>query len=851
MNKQVITIFKGKWYAEDTINLGVIGYDATYNYALDETLDSGLITVSRSTIAEALPPYTLCRIDTYADETIVEKEYWYILQDVVEKVNLISSKPYKHTLSLIEPIKVLERYLLPNNLAFTRTTGAKVYTIADVINRCLNTVLPGVEKPFALQAGTWGSKTAPDFNFTNRNLLEALMEIGRYIGGIPILDMTGFEDASVPYLIKYIMLNEDTTTPSANYLTTSNTTSPALYTDGLRSEVSNLVVKDEQASSYVWPAASTYGYARCALGEELTSSNMEIQLPEPVYHINQFNLRYDNSTSKISYTYVHSGADTTLTHSISLGDYITFENVPIIENTVYAVLPTQHSAIDTTGSQLRLEDVGKYQDTSIYFTSGKNNLYIKGGYQYKQIFNATSDVLTNILLAYLNSLPAPESITINGITYNYWGMTAKNKIPPALISYDDIDSTPTSFTFNVSFVPIFSGVITTKKAANATAMPSNQQASIVDADAWGSNQNAVLNRTALPTITYNMRNGTYQVGDKLAEGYVMAEEKTYLPNSTTSAYTVSRSYHRISTYTALDSRWRETSIPTDGIVNRTFVINEYLIIDNVNTPNDAYFAGIPTIYNMLYNKKSVSGYDTSIADIHTYDTSGNDSHITLPVSSIAIGNSARFSFSFPTNVSAGNAITTDTVNGESKQFSQPIRYADNGYSRRISFNMYGSINTITDAALKRLPEGNDATTFTAPLVALPLTDWYKDSREVMSVNYQLHALSTPQCGFTSDFLATFPYVVNLLGNDAFTLGFYSISKPFNPNNTDITAYGTRKAFTPAMGIANGVITIAATAFSDSKAWVVVDSKSRVLMYSNAMTNGNFDAIYLSCVRETW
>ena len=52
-----------------------------------------------------------------------------------------------------------------------------------------------------------------------------------------------------------------------------------------------------------------------------------------------------------------------------------------------------------------------------------------------------------------------------------------------------------------------------------------------------------------------------------------------------------------------------------------------------------------------------------------------------------------------------------------------------------------------------------------------------------------------------------------------------------------------------MGIANGVITIAATAFSDSKAWVVVDSKSRVLMYSNAMTNGNFDAIYISCVKE--
>lgn len=263
---------------------------------------------------------------------------------------------------------------------------------------------------------------APDFNFTNRNLLEALMEIGRYIGGIPILDMTGFEDnAATTYLIKYIMLNEDTTTSSANYLTTSNTTSPALYTDGLRSEVNNLVVKDEQASSYIWPAASTYGYARCALGEELTSSNMEIQLPEPVYHINKLNLRYDNSTSKISYVYIHQSSSTQYKyHYVSLGDYITYEDVPIIENTVYAVLPTQHSATDVSGSELRIEDVGKYQDTSIYFTSGQNNLYIKGGYQYKYIFSATSDVLTNILIAYLNSLPAPQpTIIINGETYTY------------------------------------------------------------------------------------------------------------------------------------------------------------------------------------------------------------------------------------------------------------------------------------------------------------------------------------------------------------------------------------------------------------------------------------------------
>ena len=181
------------------------------------------------------------------------------------------------------------------------------------------------------------------------------MEIGRYIGGIPILDMTGFEDAAAPYLIKYIMLNEDTITATDNYLTTSNTTSPALYTDGLRSEVSNLVVKDEQASSYTWPSISTYGYARCALGEELTSSNMEIQLPEPVYHINKFNLRYDNRTSKISYLYLHigSGSTTNKSYFASLGDFIKLDDVPVIENTVYAVLPTQHSATDTTGSELR------------------------------------------------------------------------------------------------------------------------------------------------------------------------------------------------------------------------------------------------------------------------------------------------------------------------------------------------------------------------------------------------------------------------------------------------------------------------------------------------------------------
>lgn len=128
--------------------------------------------------------------------------------------------------------------------------------------------------------------------------------------------------------------------------------------------------------------------------------------------------------------------------------------------------------------------VGKYQDTSIYFTSGSNIISVKGGYQYKSLFTYSSDVPTNILLAYLHSLPAPApSIDIDGVTYTYRGITISNRSLPPHISYEDITSTPTSFTFNVNFVPIFSGVITTKKAANATAMPSNQQASIVDADA--------------------------------------------------------------------------------------------------------------------------------------------------------------------------------------------------------------------------------------------------------------------------------------------------------------------------------------------------------------------------------
>ena len=375
--------------------------------------------------------------------------------------------------------------MLPNNLAFTYTADAKTYTISDVINRCLNTIVPGADKPFALQAGTWGSITAPDFNFTNRNLLEALMEIGRYIGGIPILDMIGFEEAgNIPYIIKYIMLNEDILPSTAtNYLTTSNTVSPALYTDGLRSEVSNLVVKDEQASSYIWPAISTYGYARCALGEELTSSNMEIQLPEPIYHINKLTMRYDNTASKICYLYAGVNASgTTVYYYASLGNYIDIADIPVIENTVYAVLPTQHSNNDTTGSQLRWSDVGKYQDTSLYFTSGNNVISVKGGYQYKHVFTHDSDVPTNIVLAYLNSTTPAPSIIIDGITYYYRELTVVNR-PAGNLKYDDITSTPTSFTFNVSFVPIFSGVITVKKDATATAIPSNQQASVVDADA--------------------------------------------------------------------------------------------------------------------------------------------------------------------------------------------------------------------------------------------------------------------------------------------------------------------------------------------------------------------------------
>lgn len=87
----------------------------------------------------------------------------------------------------------------------------------------------------------------------------------------------------------------------------------------------------------------------------------------------------------------------------------------------------------------------------------------------------------------------------------------------------------------------------------------------------------------------------------------------------------------------------------------------------------------------------------------------------------------------------------------------------------------------------------------------------------MAVNYQLHALSTSKCGFTNAFMANFPFIVNLIGDDAFTLGFYSIAKPFNPNNPNIADYGTRKAFTPTIVNTNNVISIVPTSFSDSEA----------------------------------
>ena len=165
----------------------------SYTLKLDESLDSGVLTIPRSTRRDKFNRFSRVEI-SINDSNEIKNTTWLIYTTKVEIDNRLY-KTYNHTIGLIEPTKWLEKFVV-GTLTFTQPLTGTQKTLYDYIER-VRQIVPLV--PRARVFSTRLFKLDPDFiekinnviapqmYLDKKNLREVLVELFKVVNAIPRL----------------------------------------------------------------------------------------------------------------------------------------------------------------------------------------------------------------------------------------------------------------------------------------------------------------------------------------------------------------------------------------------------------------------------------------------------------------------------------------------------------------------------------------------------------------------------------------------------------------------------------------------------------------------------------------
>ncbi len=179
---------------ERTIATSIKVDSLAYTLKLDESLDSGVLTIPRSTRKAKFKRFSRVEIKINDGEQIVETT-WLIYTTKVEIDSRGTTKTYNHTIGLIEPTKWLEKFVV-GSLTFTQPLSGTQKTLYDYLervrqlvplvprNKTNQTRLFKIDPDFATKLATI---TAPQLYLDKKNLREVLIELLKVVNAIPRL----------------------------------------------------------------------------------------------------------------------------------------------------------------------------------------------------------------------------------------------------------------------------------------------------------------------------------------------------------------------------------------------------------------------------------------------------------------------------------------------------------------------------------------------------------------------------------------------------------------------------------------------------------------------------------------
>lgn len=626
---------------------------------IDEALDSAVLTIPRSTRKENYGRFAPLHIVVSDGTNSVDR--WYVTYQTRSELESFGSTPrYTHTLALIEPTKLLEKYIA-GTLTFTQPLGGTQKTMKDVLDRII-TLTPFVKysevsntRVLTLDStfGTYMARVkAPQIYLDKKNLREALIESLKYVNAIPRLTYNGTTWHLTGDFINNRHINITVENGIMDYLNEASGDEFAKKVDIFHENT--IPTEDETATSVYANSISEVITVRDYQNLIIGTDSFQLQLTNKAYKVLSVSCVYGHNASTL--------------YELDLTDYF-----PVKE--VYNTYELQNSATNYRGSKR----------CSGYWTYGIDMLEgIDTSYGWFGIDLPLNNIISDaILLQYSDT-----------VSFDYASSKDKISFQVEYIPYIETDRSEqyredtTDFDLSSNF------------DYDETSIIINPSERINSSYQLTKNAFGQIQRIGVNTVAFSLKhktlepyngsnNGIYSQGDYTNDGYFVTKiELIYATTYVIARYEMSKNFNRYAQFVNIPKEFRpyEVTLTKSDYTLKRDVIMRMKFIELSSTSSVFHSSSnlVTSFMNTFRSTTFTSPLSLALIKKSTTGVSYNNEAVLMPLILIAEKNTLKFKVDFSDTKLAGKKVITSS-NNEQKQVSYTY---DDGTIDHIKVELY-------------------------------------------------------------------------------------------------------------------------------------------------------------------
>ncbi len=339
--------------------------------------------------------------------------------------------------------------------------------------------------------------------------------------------------------------------------------------------------------------------------------------------------------------------------------------------------------------------------------------------------------------------------------------------------YDYID-----LSFQITYTPFINGRARQERTEDIggarMVLAHNQSANKLSAQAFGEN---LRGKVAMLGNATESKQYLFCTLDDIPHGGEMYDRKKFInlvttkvfPDYCVSQIDLSENYNNAGAFVQMKADIRQYEIPTGK--DRCTLIEEFCVIGKkIEETADQAAQNLRMLCKDKMKRETLRAFtdhatasDISVAVIETADDKGKKiaRGVSLPVYSVALGNSVYFGFSFADNFSAGSRSMD--IGKSDARGTKYVEYGTPLYAKAkfLQFALYSKPKTENTNIQNTLPATNasvvDENSFISTFPGGNLI-WNKDSADIGNVAYQLHFCTNDGYIVTGELSRMMPYI---------------------------------------------------------------------------------------------